>query len=156
RRTVAGTLLRSVAKRRSGVNPVEPVALKAVPESGDRLEDLPAALEELCPVEVLAEIDVFQLVEDVLGVLALDAVVPGEKGQSQLRVAGMLDLHQAVFQLLPEPGRRPVLNGEARAFGDLTVRAAVEPVQFVAEVQRRRPSQVTLAQVVEAEAERFA
>ena len=65
------------------------------------------------------------------GVLPLDAVVPGEEGQTQARNARLLDLQQAVFQLLPEAGRGPVLDREAGPLGDARVLAAVEPLQLV-------------------------
>ena len=90
------------------------------------------------------------------GVLGLDAVVPGEEGDLEAGQPGRLDVQQAVLQLLPEAGRGPVLDGEARPLGDLVVLAAVEPLELVAEVERVGPAVPALAQVVEAEPERLA
>ena len=88
--------------------------------------------------------------------LRLDAVVPGEEGQAELRMPAVLDREQAVLQLLPEAGGRPVLDGEAGALGKLRIIAAVGPAasSFRHELQERRGSAVTaLAEVVEGEAE---
>src|SRR5512135_2056953 len=137
----------------SGINALQPVLVQPVPEDGDRVEDLVAPPEELVAVEAGGEVDVFELVHRVPGVLRLDAVVPGEEGDPQVRVAPLLDLHQAVLQLLPEAGRGPVLDGEARPFGDLRILVAVEPDQFVAEVERRGPPVPPLADLGEAQAE---
>ena len=60
------------------------------------------------------------------GVLGLDAVMPGEECDFEAGQPGCLDVQEAVFQLLPEAGRRPVLDGEARPFGDLVVFVAEE------------------------------
>ena len=61
----------------------------------------------------------FELFHRMAGVLGLDAVVPGEEGNLQAGETGRLDVQQAVFQVLPEAGRSPVLDGEAGPFGDL-------------------------------------
>src|SRR5207302_6830529 len=115
------------------------ILFEPIPEGRDGVEDLVAPLEELVAVEVGVEVDGFELLHGVPGVLRLDAVVPGEEGDAQVRVASLLDLHQAVLELLPESGRGPVLDGEAGPLGDLRILVAVEPLQLVAEVERRRP-----------------
>ena len=112
-----------------------PVVFQAVPEDGDGVEDFVAALEEPRLVELGVEEDVFELFHRVAGVLGLDAVVPGEEGDLEAGQPGCLDVEQAVFQLLPEAGGGPVLDGEARPLGDLVVLAAVEALKLVAEVQ---------------------
>ena len=71
-------------------------------------------------IELGFEEDVFELLHRVARVLGLDAVVPGEEGNFQPGQPGSLDLQQAVFQLLPETRRGPVLDGEAGPFGDLS------------------------------------
>ncbi len=62
------------------------------------------------------------------GVLRLDPVVPGEESHFQGGKPARLDVEQPIFQLLPEAGRRPVLDGKAGPFGDAVVFAAVEPL----------------------------
>src|SRR5205823_2226689 len=113
---------------RSLVDLADAVRLQPVPERGHGFQDLAAALEEPGPVEVGVEVDLLQLLHCVAGVLALDAVVPGEERQTQARNARLLDLQQAVFQLLPEAGRGPVLDREAGPLGNARVLAAVEPL----------------------------
>src|SRR5215212_8871030 len=84
----------------SGVDAIDAVLLQPVPEDGDAVEHLPAALEKLLAVEVGVKIRLLQLLHHVAGVLALDAVVPGEERQPQVRDARLLDLQQAVLDLL--------------------------------------------------------
>src|SRR5262245_14631492 len=101
------------ARRRSIHQTVDPVLLQAVPEGGDGVEDLAPPLEEPGTVEGGVEEDLLELLHGMAGVLRLDAVVPGEEGETELGVAALLDGHQAVLQLLPEAGGGPVLDGEA-------------------------------------------
>src|SRR5262245_65440217 len=89
------------------------------------------------------------------GVLALDAVVPGEERQAQVGDARLLDPEQAVLDLLPEAGRGPVLDREAGALGDHRVLAAVDALELVAEEQRAGPAVATLAQVGIAQGDRL-
>ena len=99
---------------------------------------------------------VFELFHGVTGVLGLDAVVPCEEGHLERGQPGCLDLEQAVFQLLPEAGGGPVLDGEARPFGDLVVLAAKEALKLVAELKDVGTSVPAFPQIIEAEPERFA
>src|SRR5215831_13344601 len=130
------------------VDAVEAVLFQAVPEDRHAVEHLAAALEELLAIEVGREVRLLQLLHDVAGVLSLDAVVPGEKRQAQVRNTRLLDLQQTVLDLLPEAGRRPVLDSEAGALGDHRVLAAVDALQFIAEVQRRRSAVPALTEVL--------
>ena len=135
---------------------MQPVVFQAVPETGDGVEDLACALEEPRLVEPGIEEDLFELFHRMAGVLGLDAVVPGEEGDLEPGQTGRLDVQQAVFQLLPEAGGGPVLDGEAGPFGDLVVLAAVEPLKLVAELKGVRAAVAAFAQVVKAQPERFA
>src|SRR5262249_39144165 len=81
----------------SRVHAVEAVLLQAVPEDRHAVEHLAATLEELCPVKDRIEVRLFQFLHDVTGVLPLDAVVPGEKRQPQVRNPRLLDLQQPVL-----------------------------------------------------------
>ena len=58
-----------------------------------------------------------QLVGGVGGVLVLDLVVPGPEGQRQVGALARLERLEPGDELLPEAGRRPVLDGVAGAFG---------------------------------------
>ena len=89
-------------------------------------------------------------------VLGLDAVVPGKERDLEPRQPCRLDVQQTVFQLLPETGGGPVLDGEAGPLGHPVVFAAVEPLQLVAKVQRVRAPVPALAQIVKPQAEGLA
>src|SRR3954451_24049237 len=105
--------------------------------------------EEPVAVEAGGEVDGLELLHGVAGVLGLDAVVPGEEGDAEVRVPLPLDRHEPVLEVLPEARRGPVLDGETRPLGVLRVLAAVEPPQLVAEVERRRATVLATADVVE-------
>src|SRR5437879_5928271 len=94
-----------------------------------------------------------QLFSSVSGVLVLDPVVPGPKAQMQLRALALLEGAEAGDQLLPEPGRGPMLNGVRRTLGHDRVVRAVEPQQFVAEEQRGGRTVPALAQFGETQPE---
>src|SRR5262249_54901015 len=63
---------------------------------------------------------------------------------------------QPVFELLPEAGRGPVLDGEAGTLGEPVVLAAVEPLQLITESKGVGTALPALAQVVKAKAQRLA
>ena len=63
---------------------------------------------------------------------------------------------EAHDELVPEAGVRPVLDGEGGADRDVRVLRAVDLVELVAEVERRRGAVAALAEVFELEADRLA
>src|SRR5262245_23820732 len=114
----------------SRAHPVDAVLLQPIPEHGDAVEHVTAALEELLTVEIGVEVRLLQLLHHVASVLALDTVMPGEKRQPQVRYPRLLDLQQTVLDLLPEAGRRPVLDGEAGPLRNHRVLAAVDALKL--------------------------
>src|SRR5262249_42891708 len=107
-------------------------------------------------VELRREEHLFELVHGVLGMLGFHAVVPREESDLQVGKSGRLDVQQAVFKLLPETGRGPVLDREARSLGDSIIFAAEEPDQFVAEFERRWRALLALPKVMKAQPKHLA
>src|SRR5262249_21781993 len=132
---------------------VKPVVFQAVPEHCDGIEDLVCPLEEPGFVEPRIEENPFELLHGVAGVLSLDAVVPGVRGNFPRGQPRCVDVKQPMFQLLPETGGGPVLDREARSLGDSIFFAAVKPLKLVAEPQGGATSVPALAQIVETQAE---
>src|SRR5262245_60179566 len=109
----------------SKINSRQPILIQSIPEDGDGVEHLAAALEELVVGEFRIEENFFQLFHGVAGVLGLHPVVPGKESKPELGMPGLLDPQEAILEFLPETGRRPVLDGKARALGDLRIIAAI-------------------------------
>src|SRR5262249_14990041 len=106
------------------------VLLQSVPENRNGVEHFARSLEEQLLIESRTEKHLLELFHGMPGMLRLDAIVPGEESHLQGRKAGGLDVQQAVFQFLPESGRRPVLDGKTGPFGDAIVLAAIEPLKL--------------------------
>ncbi len=94
--------------------------------------------EEALLVEPRLGVGLDQLVGRVGGVLVLDLVVPGPEGEGQPLALTGLERLEPGDELLPEPGRGPVLDGVAGALGQRGVLGAVDLEQLVAEEQGRR------------------
>src|SRR2546421_12637760 len=88
--------------------------------------------------------------------LVLDLVVPDPEPEGQHRALAVLERLQPGDELLPEPRRRPVLDGEGGSLGGRGILGPVDAKELVAEEARARGGMPALAHLAEAQAERGA
>src|SRR5712664_3579798 len=132
------------------------VAPQAVPEGPDTVEHVPGALDELLLVEPRHGEGLLELVGGVGSVAILDLVVPDPEPERQHGALALLERLQSGDELLPEPRRRPVLDGEGGSLSSRGVFRPVDAKQLVAEEARARRRMAALAHLLEAQAERGA
>jgi len=105
-----------------------------------------------------------KLIHGVLCVLGLENLVELPEAERRLvRHAAVLEhdawtralvqLCEAVNEVVPEPGVRPMLDGERGAEGDVGVVGAVDLIQRVAKLNRVLRAVLALAQIIERKAD---
>mmetsp|Transcript_1027 Transcript_1027/g.3015 ORF Transcript_1027/g.3015 Transcript_1027/m.3015 type:complete len:223 (-) Transcript_1027:263-931(-) len=128
--------------------------VEAVPEDGAGVEHGVGGVDEAAVVGDEAPIDGFlELVHGVLGVLGLEALVKAPEVGGRAKPARGVEPVEAVDEIVPEAGVRPVLDGEGGPERRGEVLGAVDVVEGVAKVERGGGAVLALAEVVEAEAD---
>src|SRR5690606_20479923 len=128
--------------------------IESAPEAEHAVEHLPRMRDEDVVVDIAAAQDVLDLVVRMLRVITFELRMPGEKADvERFESPSPPKVAPAVDELVPEAGRRPVLDGPRRRGRDRVVLVPVKADQLVAEVQRRRCAEAALAEVAKAEPE---
>ena len=110
--------------------------------------------DEAVFVDVVVRQDLRELVLRVLRMIGFDARVPSEEAQlERFHLHAPAVALPAFDELVPEARGRPILDGPRGGRRDLVVLVRVEPLQLVAEVQRRARAEAALAELGKVEAE---
>ena len=94
--------------------------IEAAPEHEHGIQHEVRVSDEALFVDVVVRQELGELVLRVLGVIRLDARVPGEETDVEGLLMHSLDVAvPPLYELVPEAGRRPVLDGPRRGRRDL-------------------------------------
>jgi hypothetical protein len=100
--------------------------VQTLPEGRHAIGHFVAVVDEGVLADFSFEVQLFEFLLGVPGVLGFQAAVPGEERKGQIRSGAGVVLGKALDELVPEAGGGPVLHGVAGGLGSLIIRAAIE------------------------------
>src|SRR5882672_2255426 len=128
--------------------------VEPAPEDGDAVEHFAGMADERVLVDGLLRAERFELLPGVVCVVRLEPRVPREERQIEgAHAAALAVALPASHELVPETGRRPILDGPGSRRRDRVALVGVEAQQLAAEEERWVGRHAALAEIRELEPE---